>query len=459
MKRILALFLGLVMLTTQLPVYASTEETTIVKNADIEKIEGFVTRLYEVCLSRTPDEAGLAYWSEQLAGGTITGIEAAYGFVFSSEFKGKNLCDKDYTEQLYHAMMGRESDASGKATWVYYLSEGTTREEVFNGFAGSEEFKGICEDYGIVCGSPMPVSEYGTVPTGACCICGKEDKVVSFIARMYKVCLNREPEPAGLASWSTALREEQETGCSVAYGFIFSPEFVEKNYDNATYVEHLYEAFMGRSSDPEGKAGWVAQLENGTSRVDVFFGFVNSQEFIELCNSYGILPGGNHTHEYYWDGDETTRTRKCTGCNYVGVIEICQNGAWGYFDEENAKELFEHVNCARNSTWVGLVDDWGNPAGGKYVDSLIEDSSLTDKARKRAVEAAINFDHGSNTDECLAWGYGNATEAYHAWCYSYSHARAMTYPNYVYGGIAWYWYDSDNSGENLTPIAVLEMSK
>jgi len=35
----------------------------------------------------------------------------------------------------------------------------------------------------------------------------------------------------------------------------------------------------------------------------------------------------------------------------------------------------------------------------------------------------------------------------------------MTHPDYVYGGIACFWYDSDNSGENLTPIWVLEMSR
>jgi len=106
-----------------------------------------------------------------------------------------------------------------------------------------------------------------------------------------------------------------------------------------------------------------------------------------------ITSGG--AHNYYWDGDNSTRTRKCSGCSYTGITEYCYNGAWGYYDDEAASVLWNHVNVSRNETWVGIVDDWGNPAGGTYVSSLISDGNLTNKAKNRAVEAAVNFDHGS----------------------------------------------------------------
>ncbi len=80
----------------------------------------------------------------------LYGIQAAYGFIFSYEFKDKNLCNEDFAEQLYSALMGSDSDSVGKADWVGKLESGWTREAVFNGFVGSQEFMGICNSYGIV---------------------------------------------------------------------------------------------------------------------------------------------------------------------------------------------------------------------------------------------------------------------------------------------------------------------
>ena len=40
--------------------------------------------------------------------------------------------------------------------------------------------------------------------------------------------------------------------------------------------------------DDEGLNDWVNQLDNGTSRETVFWGFANSQEFANLVASYGL---------------------------------------------------------------------------------------------------------------------------------------------------------------------------
>ena len=77
----------------------------------------------------------------------------------------------------------------------------------------------------------------------------------------------------------------------MAYGFLFSEEFQNHNYNNADYVEHLYLSLMGRASDTDGKAGWVKTLENGASRLYVFRQFINSEEFQQLCNMYEIQKG------------------------------------------------------------------------------------------------------------------------------------------------------------------------
>lgn len=251
-------------------------------------ISSFVTRLYEVCLDRTPDSTGSASWVGQLKSRMITGSEAAYGFIFSPEFKGHNYCNECYVEHLYNAFMGRKSDAKGKKYWVSQLESGSTREAVFNGFVMSNEFKEICDSYGIDIGKEIEIPIHGSVPSAPCSSCGAIDGITEFVTRLYSVCLDREPDSQGLNNWRQRLATYTDTGTSVAYGFIFSSEFQNKNYDNATYVEYMYKAFFGRASDSAGKQNWVSLLENGGTRTDVFYGFTQSQEFAGLCNKYGI---------------------------------------------------------------------------------------------------------------------------------------------------------------------------
>lgn len=65
-----------------------------------QDIEGFVTRLYNICLDRAPDEAGFKAWVNVLKNGSNSGAEAAYGFIFSQEFQSKNPCNDDYVTSL-----------------------------------------------------------------------------------------------------------------------------------------------------------------------------------------------------------------------------------------------------------------------------------------------------------------------------------------------------------------------
>ena len=165
----------------------------------------------------------------------------------------------------------------------------------------------------------------------------------------------------------------------------------------------------------------------------------------------------NGTHNYYWDGDNTMRTHRCSGCSYTGVTEYNINGAWGYYDDSAAAELWEYVNGQRNATETLERDPEGNPIQIINVPSLIQSSDLMALAKTRAAEAAKNFSHGGYGDECLAGGQGNAFEAFSAWYLSVSHIKAITDPEYTYGGIAVFYFDSDNSGNNLTPIYCLEL--
>ncbi len=165
----------------------------------------------------------------------------------------------------------------------------------------------------------------------------------------------------------------------------------------------------------------------------------------------------NGTHNYYWDGDNTMRTHRCSGCSYTGVTEYNINGAWGYFDDAKASDLWYYVNDQRQSVKTVIRDHKGNPIGDSTIPALNKNSELDAKAKNRAVAAALNFDHAGEQHECLAWGIGSGMDVVTAWTMSTSHRVAMTSKDYTQGGVAWFYYDSDNSGFNLTPIAVLEL--
>ena len=116
----------------------------------------------------------------------------------------------------------------------------------------------------------------------------KADPVQGFVTRFYSQVLNRTPDAAGLDDWTAQLNAGTRTGASLAYGFVFSQEFLSRNQTNETFVDTLYSAFFNRAADAGGKAGWLAQLNGGALREDVLNGFLFAPEFNNLCASYGI---------------------------------------------------------------------------------------------------------------------------------------------------------------------------
>lgn len=125
----------------------------------------------------------------------------------------------------------------------------------------------------------------------------KDPKISAFVTRLYNTCLGRTPDAGGLTGWHDVLFEGSSTGAQVGYGFVFSKEYLIKNTSNEEYVEMLYNVFLDRSSDASGKASWVSLLEQGISREYVFKGFVESAEYSNICNSYGINRGTYETSQ------------------------------------------------------------------------------------------------------------------------------------------------------------------
>ena len=113
------------------------------------KVTYFVSRMYRCCLGRNADYDGLTNWVNGLAAGSVTGAEVASGFFFSREMEQKNLSNGAYVTNAYVALLDRQPDEGGLASWVSALESGKTRESIIEGFVKSEEFAGLCAEYGI----------------------------------------------------------------------------------------------------------------------------------------------------------------------------------------------------------------------------------------------------------------------------------------------------------------------
>ena len=127
----------------------SKKQIAIIDSIRREKIRNFVGRMYRCTMEREPDAGGLNYWVQALENGTTTGYSMADFFINSEEFLNKGLNNSDYLDIMYNAFFGRTPDAGGKAYWMNRLEQGDTRQNIFMGFAYSDEYRDICAEYGI----------------------------------------------------------------------------------------------------------------------------------------------------------------------------------------------------------------------------------------------------------------------------------------------------------------------
>jgi len=246
-------------------------------HADRSKVEAFVTRLYRNVLNREPDADGLNYWSNTLVHGTETGASVAEGFIFCREFEQKNIGDSQYIDILYRTCLDRESDAAGRNGWLDALASGMSRRGVFAGFINSNEFKDICQNYGILVGNVV-LTEARDQNAG----------VTMYVYRCYQQALGRTPETEGLNYWTALILNKTVTPEAAAKGFLESAEFRNKNYSDMEYVKTLYRLFLNREYDEGGLIYWLARLAGGSSREEVMSGFSKSGEFKGFLLNYGL---------------------------------------------------------------------------------------------------------------------------------------------------------------------------
>jgi len=100
----------------------------------------FIARLYDATLDRLPDPAGLAIWVGLLDGGMQV-VDIVNSFVFSPEFNNRfgALGNQAFVELMYQTCLNRVGDDAGVAYWTNALNAGATRSSVVLAFSESPE--------------------------------------------------------------------------------------------------------------------------------------------------------------------------------------------------------------------------------------------------------------------------------------------------------------------------------
>ena len=139
--------------------------------------------------------------------------------------------------------------------------------------------------------STETVTEVDTEAAEATTETMNREDVRKFVERMYTICLGRTADTAGVNYWTDTLMNKEKTAAEVGYGFVFSDEYKNKNTKDDAFVEMLYNVFMNRKSDKEGKNYWVGVLQKGYSRRYVYRKFAQSEEYTKICKNYKITRG------------------------------------------------------------------------------------------------------------------------------------------------------------------------
>ncbi len=283
--------------------YANKNELTAEQKSLVKE---FVKRFYKEVLGREGEEAGINDWTNKLIASERSGADVAKGFAMSKEFKNKNLSNDEFVKTMYKAFFDREPDEGGYNGWMQKLNSGVSREAVIAGFVNSQEFKNLCNKYGINPGT-MEVSEEGQKiqqPTNQNSTALKLDasgvddaKLDEYVERLYTKILGRNSEAEGKEYWKKVIIDGKDSNGNVydaataaRKGFFESKEYKNKNRTDDEFLTDLYWAFFNREPDEDGYKYWQNKMKNeGYSRQRVIDeGFGHSKEFKNLLISYGF---------------------------------------------------------------------------------------------------------------------------------------------------------------------------
>ena len=209
----------------------STPSTAPVGNAH----DRYVRLLFRDVLGRTPDAAGLRWWTSLLADG-------ASRSAVSARFRRVPEVDRRVVRTLYAGYLDRPPSTDELALWTGFLRTGGRVEELAVQLLGA----------------PERWSAAGRDPD-------------RFVTDLYADVLHRRPT----AAESSAARRQVSSDGTVAT----ARTLLHTTESAGRRVDQLYDALLRRRPDAAGRTYWVGRLSAGGNLVDLLFSVAATGEY------------------------------------------------------------------------------------------------------------------------------------------------------------------------------------
>lgn len=199
-----------------------------------------VASAYQDYLGRAPDQAGLNYWSGEIASGRMSLAGVINALMASPEYQARATVDR-----LYQSYLGRSADAGGLSYWSAQLSNGgMSTAALVNALKKSEEY---------------------------------QSKVRTSIDQLYSAQLGRGADAGGMNYWTQQIVDGGLSLSDVKTALLQSGEYRTRVQ---LQIRQLYHSYLGREADSEGLQAWTSQVTSGAMTVaDVAYAIQQSSEY------------------------------------------------------------------------------------------------------------------------------------------------------------------------------------
>lgn len=104
-----------------------------------------------------------------------------------------------------------------------------------------------------------------------------------LVINLYRDTLGRDPEPAGLTSWTAKLDQGTVTPSQIAALFIGTTEYRAKR------IQEVYQSILGRAADSSGLASWLDYFASGHTLEQMKAAFYGSAEYYAKRSNNDVL--------------------------------------------------------------------------------------------------------------------------------------------------------------------------
>lgn len=218
------------------------------------QVEGnarFVRYVYFSILERCPEAGGLQYWTTALNNGLNRAV-----FTDLIDMSDENIVDHNVVP-LYGGLIGRGPTADEVKFWSTYIRSNKADDALIAFLASSDEFW----------------NQIDAAP---------EDKTYAWLEQAYQGILDRAPDDAGMAYFSSVLGPNPTAAQRHDVAF----NSLERSDENTrSWVVAVYYAALNRPPDAGGAQYWFTWLQGTHQTFRMWTYFLASQEAYDLAQT------------------------------------------------------------------------------------------------------------------------------------------------------------------------------